>query len=110
MLRSFRNTRRLFAIALILAREDAVFIFDDLKISPLAATIGKLFTRRRANKRKGQRLAAALEHLGPAYIKLGQALSTRSDLIGDEMAADLGDLRDNLPPFSTAIARATIEE
>jgi len=88
MLRSFRNTRRLVSIGFILAYEFAL----------------------PGGRRKGQRLAAALERLGPAFIKLGQALSTRSDLIGDEMAADLSDLRDNLPPFPTAIARATIEE
>ena len=42
--------------------------------------------------REGQRLALALRQLGPSYIKLGQALSTRSDLIGEEVAADLSDL------------------
>ena len=89
MLRPFRNTRRLFTIAFICAWEFA----------PL-----------RRPRRKGQRLAAALEKLGPAFIKLGQALSTRSDLIGDDLAGDLGDLRDNLPPFPTAIARAIIED
>ena len=56
------------------------------------------------------RLTAAIERLGPTFIKLGQALSTRSDLIGDEIAEDLGGLRDKLPPFPTAIARAIIEE
>ena len=60
-------------------------------------------------RRKGQRLAAALERLGPAFIKLGQALSTRSDLIGDDIADDLGSLRDRLPPFPTVIARAIVE-
>ena len=110
MLRTLKNTRRLLAIAFILAREDAVFIFEDLNISPLAAAIGRLFRRRKMGKRKGERLAAALERLGPAFIKLGQALSTRSDLIGDDIANDLGDLRDNLPPFSTTVARSIIED
>ncbi|MDE3060530.1 MAG: 2-polyprenylphenol 6-hydroxylase [Pseudomonadota bacterium] len=88
MLRSLRNARRLLGIALILTWEYA----------PL-----------RARRRPGQKLARALERLGPAFIKFGQALSTRSDLIGEQMAEDLGDLRDNLPPFPTAIARATVE-
>ncbi|MDP7345382.1 MAG: AarF/UbiB family protein, partial [Alphaproteobacteria bacterium] len=44
----------------------------------------------------------------PSFIKLGQALSTRSDLLGEEVAADLSELQDNLPPFSGGEARATI--
>ncbi len=67
--------------------------------------------RRRKNageKQPAQRPAAGT--LGPTFIKLGQALSTRSDLIGDELADDLSGLRDNLPPFPTAIARAIIEQ
>jgi ubiquinone biosynthesis protein len=110
MLRSLRNTRRLIATAYIMAREDALFIFDDLNISPLIVCIGRLFRKRKSHKRKGLRLAAALERLGPAYIKLGQVLSTRSDLIGDEIADDLSSLRDRLPPFPTAVARSVIEE
>lgn len=109
MLRSLRNSKRLLTIAMTLAREDAMFLFDELHISPFASFVGKLFARRSKGKRKGERLAAAFERLGPAFIKLGQALSTRSDLIGDEIAADLGALRDNLPPFPTHIARATVE-
>lgn len=52
----------------------------------------------------GKGLARALENLGPAFIKLGQALSTRSDIIGEETAADLSRLRDRLPPFPAARA------
>lgn len=110
MLRSFRNTRRLLTIACILAREDALFIFDDLGISPLAVAVGRIFSSRKPHKTKGERLVAAIERLGPTFIKLGQALSTRSDLIGEELADSLGSLRDNLPPFPTAIARAIVEE
>ncbi len=109
MLRNLTNTRRLIGIAITLAREDALFIFRDLEISPTITSIAKLFSRR-SDKAKGKRLAAALERLGPTFIKLGQTLSTRSDLIGDEAAEDLSRLRDNLPPFPTAIARNIIEE
>jgi len=109
MLRTLRNTKRLFAIALILAREDALFILDDLPFPTFTSAIAKIFVRKQKNKRKGERLAAALGRLGPAFIKFGQVLSTRSDLIGDELAHDLEGLRDRLPPFSTASARAIIE-
>jgi ubiquinone biosynthesis protein len=59
--------------------------------------------------RPGERLAAALGQMGPAFIKLGQMLSTRSDVVGEQVAADLAMLRDRLPPFPAAQAHATIE-
>jgi ubiquinone biosynthesis protein len=57
----------------------------------------------------GARLSRALEKLGPAYIKLGQMLATRPDIVGVEMARALEHLQDRLPPFSEAQARAEIE-
>lgn len=51
----------------------------------------------------------ALTALGPAYIKFGQLLSTRPDVVGDELAAQLRVLQDRLPPFPTERARRTIE-
>ena len=57
----------------------------------------------------GARLGRALEKLGPAYIKLGQMLATRPDIVGIEMAQSLEHLQDRLPPFSQSLARAQIE-
>lgn len=51
----------------------------------------------------------ALTALGPAYIKLGQVLSTRPDVVGDELAVQLRVLQDKLPPFSIEEARAEVE-
>jgi ubiquinone biosynthesis protein len=51
----------------------------------------------------------ALTALGPAYIKFGQILSTRPDVVGEELAEQLKYLQDKLPPFPTAIARQMIE-
>ncbi|MCK0151399.1 2-polyprenylphenol 6-hydroxylase [Marivita sp. S6314] len=51
----------------------------------------------------------ALTALGPAYIKFGQVLSTRPDVVGDEMAQQLRVLQDKLPPFSVGEAKAMIE-
>jgi ubiquinone biosynthesis protein len=51
----------------------------------------------------------ALTALGPAYIKFGQILSTRPDIVGDELALQLQYLQDKLPPFSMDQARAAIE-
>jgi len=51
----------------------------------------------------------ALTALGPAYIKFGQILSTRPDIVGEELAGQLKYLQDKLPPFPSAIARQMIE-
>jgi len=52
----------------------------------------------------------ALTALGPAYIKFGQILSTRPDIVGDEMAEQLKYLQDKLPPFDTATAKRMIAD
>ena len=64
---------------------------------------------RSARSDAGAALAEALIRLGPGFIKFGQALSTRSDLIGPEMALSLSQLQDRLPPFSSRLAQAQIE-
>ncbi len=51
----------------------------------------------------------ALTALGPAYIKFGQVLSTRPDIVGDELALQLKYLQDKLPPFPIAVAKQMIE-
>jgi ubiquinone biosynthesis protein len=51
----------------------------------------------------------ALTALGPAYIKFGQVLSTRPDVVGDELAVQLRVLQDKLPPFSTEEAKAEVQ-
>ncbi|WP_293678571.1 AarF/UbiB family protein, partial [uncultured Phenylobacterium sp.] len=68
----------------------------------------RLFAGRR-DGRPGQRLARALEQLGPVAIKLGQLLATRADIFGRTFAEDLGHLRDRLPPFGSREAREQVE-
>lgn len=58
--------------------------------------------------RPGARLARVLETSGPVAIKLGQFLATRADIFGEAFADDLAHLRDRLPPFDTAAARAAV--
>ena len=58
---------------------------------------------------RGQRLREALESLGPIFVKLGQVLSTRRDLMPPDIADELALLQDRVPPFDSAIAIATIE-
>jgi ubiquinone biosynthesis protein len=59
--------------------------------------------------RPGQRLAMAYGQLGPAFIKLGQVLSTRGDIFGPQFVDDLRNLKDRLRPFSDQLARQEIE-
>ena len=58
---------------------------------------------------RGQRLREALEHLGPIFVKFGQVLSTRRDLLPPDIADELAFLQDRVPPFSSAVAVGTIE-
>jgi len=113
MIRGLSHIGRLVGLARILAKYDALFVFARVpvvgELVPLLAfALGP--TRVRAGLRPGQRLAAALTEAGPSFIKLGQALSTRADLIGEAMAADLSELQDRLPPFSGAEARLAIAD
>nr|WP_205520768.1 2-polyprenylphenol 6-hydroxylase [Propylenella binzhouense] len=58
---------------------------------------------------RGRRLSDALNRLGPSYIKLGQFLATRPDIVGPDMAEALSGLKDEIPPFPTETAKAIIE-
>lgn len=58
---------------------------------------------------RGVRIRHALEDLGPIYVKFGQALSTRKDLLPDDIADELVKLQDRVPPFSNDTARGIIE-
>lgn len=60
------------------------------------------------DKSQAQRLRLCLEALGPVYIKFGQMLSTRRDLLSVELAKELGQLQDNVPPFNSDDAMALI--
>ena len=58
---------------------------------------------------RAQRLREALERLGPIFVKFGQVLSTRRDLLPQDIADELAKLQDRVPPFASAVAVATIE-
>jgi ubiquinone biosynthesis protein len=114
MLRGFRDAARLLHAARVLARHDALIPHEFAGSVPpqlklLRALLGSGMTRADALLAPGTRLALALESLGPAYIKLGQLLATRPDIIGDETARALAALQDRLPPFATPVAKAEVE-
>lgn len=108
MLHHLKNSFRILRIGWVLARHDALFPLQQTRIAPFTTLICKLF-RKHSTLRPGERLALALQKLGPSYIKFGQSMSTRSDIIGDEIAKDLANLRDRLSPFPTAQVHQIIE-
>jgi ubiquinone biosynthesis protein len=63
-----------------------------------------------AGATRGERLRLALEELGPIFVKFGQALSTRRDLLPVDIADELARLQDRVPPFDTDIAMAIVEQ
>jgi ubiquinone biosynthesis protein len=65
---------------------------------------------RRLDAPRGERLRQGLERLGPIFVKFGQVLSTRRDLIPLDVADELAQLQDNVPPFPAAQSRALVEK
>ena len=65
------------------------------------------FSRRRGTR--GERLRRALEDLGPIFVKFGQVVSTRRDLLPPDIADELAKLQDRVPPFDGELAKERIE-
>jgi ubiquinone biosynthesis protein len=87
---------------------------DELVLSSFSKPWLRRVTRvitvgRKLDAPRGQRLREALEQLGPIFVKFGQVLSTRRDLMPPDIADELALLQDRVPPFDPAIAVATIE-
>ncbi|WP_310566873.1 ubiquinone biosynthesis regulatory protein kinase UbiB [Hydrogenophaga sp.] len=87
---------------------------DELVLSSFQHPGLRLLTRivsvgRNLDAPRGLRLREALERLGPIFVKFGQVLSTRRDLLPPDIADELARLQDRVPPFDSAIAVATIE-
>ncbi|MDE0049502.1 MAG: 2-polyprenylphenol 6-hydroxylase [Rhodospirillales bacterium] len=109
MRRALRNIGRLLRIAWTLGRWDALFLLSDYGLVPAVTFLAGMAPRKRGLGSPGRRLAGAFQALGPSFIKFGQALSTRPDLVGEEIAAELSALQDRLPPFDAKAARAIVE-
>ncbi|CAI8056393.1 Probable protein kinase UbiB [Geodia barretti] len=109
MRRALRNIGRLLRIAWTLGRWDALFLLIDHGLVPPVTFLAGMAPKKRGLGTPGQRLAGALQVLGPSFIKFGQALSTRPDLVGEETAVALSALQDRLPPFDAKAARAIVE-
>ena len=110
MLTTARDLMRLAVAARVIARHDGFIEPEQMAELPPQIRFALGFARMgRPPVRAGQGgLAEALSELGPSYIKLGQFLATRPDLIGEARAADLRSLQDRMAPFGMDEARAEI--
>jgi ubiquinone biosynthesis protein len=107
----FASLLRLWRSARLLSRYDALLPGEYHALLPFRARVARVILglgRVREIGPPGMRLAHALERLGPAYIKLGQMLATRPDIVGEEVARALEHLQDRLPPFSDTAARTAV--
>ena len=112
MLSALPNLLRLARAGFVMAREGALRLADPIELPPLARTLirlGRLIEKRSANE-GGVGLARALQRLGPSYVKLGQFLATRPDVVGLRVAKDLERLHDRVEPFPQEIAEAAVAE
>ena len=113
MYAGFCNTLRLMRITQVFLRHDlgefvtALGLYRGFRFLLFPSV---LYRQPTDQPRRGQRLRKALEELGPVFVKFGQMLSTRPDLIPDDIAIELTRLQDDVPPFTGALARQLIEQ
>jgi len=102
---------RLGRAGFVFAREGVFALIDTTRL-PLparAAVRAARLIERPASRVAANRLAAALTRLGPSYVKLGQFLATRPDVVGAALARDLETLQDKMAPFPQAEAEREVE-
>ena len=112
MINGFLNLIRLARAGVTLAWYGVHVVPEDVP-APWPARLLRRATGRFQHGSEGEqaaRLSKALAALGPSYIKLGQFLATRRDIIGPELAGALGRLQDRMPPFSMEEARRAIRD
>lgn len=89
-------------------------LIDELGANKRSKIILFLLPRRwfrgKADQPKGERIRLALEELGPLYVKFGQSLSTRPDLLPEDIAKELSKLQDDVPPFTEEIVLEIMTE
>lgn len=108
----FQSVRRLFAINRTLMRYDLLSLFPIKNLHWLARFLLWLLRpfSRTDDRPAPVRIRLALEDLGPIYVKFGQLLSTRRDLLPVDLANELAKLQDDVPPFSNEHAVTIIEQ
>jgi ubiquinone biosynthesis protein len=101
---------RLGGVGVVCAREGILGLVDPTQLPlqlRLVWRLGRLIERHSAADAK-HRLSTTVTALGPGYVKLGQFLATRPDVVGLALARDLQSLQDSMPPFSQAEAEKTV--
>ena len=112
MIRTLKQGLRLWTIGRVLVRYRLDAILFTLKpLRPLSFLLHLLPWNwfRREEGTRGERIRRTLEDLGPIFVKFGQMLSTRRDLLPDDIALELARLQDRVPPFPVEQARLAIE-
>ena len=112
------NMARLTRAGAIIAWSGARVLPDEVRLPPPLRLFRRMTAPLRQEKANGTansgadeaKLSTALTSLGPSYIKLGQFLATRPDVIPPDLARDLSHLQDRLPPFPMREARRSVEE
>jgi ubiquinone biosynthesis protein len=108
--RTVRSIQRVQTIARVLTHHGFGHLVDKLHLGryvPLKRW--RVATVDGADASIGRRLAEVMQELGPTFVKLGQMLSTRPDVVPAEIVAELSHLQDQVPPFDTTLARQIIE-
>ncbi len=101
--------RLLYIIFVLLKFGVDEFVAEHVTLKPLHKLIKLLFFWRNTQQARGERLRLALEKLGPLFVKFGQMLSTRRDLLPVDVADELAKLQDQVPPFAFAEVQKSIE-
>ena len=110
MIAPLAHLARLADALYVFAREGVLAIPDPMAMPAPARALLRVarLIERRSKAGGAVRLAAALTRLGPTYVKLGQFLATRPDIVGVALSRDLETLQDKMPPFPQAVAEAEI--
>ena len=112
-MKTIRRALRVLHIARVLLRHGLdEFVFSIPVLRPLAFVHVLLpwNWNRRVREPRGLRIRRALQELGPIFVKFGQTLSTRRDLLPSDIADELANLQDRVPPFAGSEASAIIEK
>ncbi|HMO56939.1 MAG TPA: AarF/ABC1/UbiB kinase family protein [Roseiflexaceae bacterium] len=109
LFRQARYLGRYRQIAQVLGAHGFGFLIDQIGLGSFLSLPRRIIRRPAEDLSGPERLRRALVALGPTFVKLGQILSTRPDLLPPAFVVELGKLQDTVPPFPAAVAIATIE-
>ena len=109
--RTMRRPRRALYIAWVVLRYRLDTLAQELRLPvPLRLPLALLRLLPAPRRPRGERLRLTLETLGPVFVKFGQVLSTRPDLVPEDLCAELDKLQDSVPPFAGDLFAKLVEE